>query len=219
MDRDQRLARYGAVATRLALLSDNQLAALLEAVEAAAAGIGGTTGSLRVDGVPVFVKQVPLTDLERRPEHQRSTANLFRLPTFYQYGIGSAGFGAWRELAAHLMTTNWVLGNHCQNFPILYHWRVLPRAPQPTTPETLAQREAAVAHWEGSSAVRERLAALDHADHSVVLLMEHVPQTVDTWLHARVAAGGRAAASAYAMVERDLQAGAAFMNSRGLLHF
>lgn len=46
---------------------------------------------------------MPLTDVELRPENVRSTANLFGLPTFYQYGVGSAGFGARRELAVHLM--------------------------------------------------------------------------------------------------------------------
>lgn len=43
----------------------------------------------------------------------------------YQYGVGSTGFGAWRELAAHVMTTNWVITGQCPNFPIMYHWRIL----------------------------------------------------------------------------------------------
>ena len=54
-----------------------------------------------------------------------STANIFNLPMCYQYGIGSTGFGAWRELAAHVMTTNWVITGQCPNFPIMYHWRIL----------------------------------------------------------------------------------------------
>lgn len=41
----------------------------------------------------MFVKRVPLTDLERRPENVRSTANLFELPLFCHYGIGGPGFG------------------------------------------------------------------------------------------------------------------------------
>jgi len=45
-------------------------------------------------GAPVFVKRIPLTHLERRPEHAGSTANLFGLPVCYQYGVGSTGFGA-----------------------------------------------------------------------------------------------------------------------------
>ncbi len=228
MSRTARLARHSTVSTRLALLSDRQLAALLDEAAPAGAGIGGTTASLDVEGVPVFVKTVPLTDLERRPEHVRSTANLFELPTFYQYGIGSAGFGAWRELAVHIMTTNWILESQCQGFPILYHWRVLPQSPsrsstaaEPTESTTaeLTELDRAVAYWDGSPAVRARLAAIARSSASLVLFMERIPQTVHAWLSARAAAGGRAAASAYALVERDLQAGTAFMNSHGMLHF
>ncbi len=58
--------------------------------------------------MPIFVKQIPLTDLEKQPENFRSTANIFKLPLSYQYGIGSAGFGAWRELATHIMTTKFL---------------------------------------------------------------------------------------------------------------
>lgn len=45
-------------------------------------------------------------------------------------GIGSPGcpgFGAWRELAVHTMTTNWVLADRFQGFPLMYHWPVLSR--------------------------------------------------------------------------------------------
>ena len=57
-----------------------------------------------------------------------STANLFELPIYYQYGIGSAGFNAWRELYTHIITTDWVIRNKCPNFPRMYHWRILPRS-------------------------------------------------------------------------------------------
>src|SRR5437867_1786265 len=63
----------------------------------------GTTETLDVGGTPVFVKRIPVTDLEL--EHRYSPRNLYRLPTFYHYGIGSAGFGVFRELLAHVKTT------------------------------------------------------------------------------------------------------------------
>lgn len=211
MTRSLRLARYETVSTRLALLSDRDLAALLAGATTAGTGIGGATAMLDLDGVPVFVKQVPLTDLERRPEHLRSTANLFGLPTFYQYGIGSAGFGVWRELAVHVMTTNWVLTDQCPGFPLLYHWRTLPRVPVPPTPEDRAELEYLVGYWEASPAVRARLTALTEASASVVLFTEYVPQTVSSWLRGR--------STEYSFVERSVRAGVAFMNAHGLLHF
>lgn len=215
-----RLARHGVVSSRLAQLGDGQLAALVDQAVAGRASIGGTTVALELDGVPIFVKLVPLTDLEWRPEHAKSTANLFQLPSFFHYGVGSAGFGAWRELAVHTMTTNWVLGNECQSFPILYHWRVLQRPPLRSSASTDGQDlEQFVAYWDGSPAVRDRLTAIAECSASLVLVMEHIPQTVHHWLGARVAAGGQEAASACAWVEQELASGVALMNSRGLIHF
>lgn len=82
--------------------------------------------SAGVAGRRVFIQRIRLTDIELRPQNVRSTANLFGLPLFYQYGVGSAGFGGWRELAVHTMTTNWVLGGEYEGLPLMYHWRVLP---------------------------------------------------------------------------------------------
>ena len=111
-----RLATYGTVATRLSLLSDRQLGEIVAVASPLGSGIGGRTAELDINGTQVFVKRVPLTALELRPENVRSTANLFGLPMFYQYGVGSAGFGAWRELAVHTMTTHWVLGTRTRAF-------------------------------------------------------------------------------------------------------
>jgi hypothetical protein len=210
-----RLARYDTVSSSLALLSDRRLAALVAAAPVVGSGIGGTAVSTHVDGVPVFVKQIPLTDLERRPEHLRCTANLFDLPTFYQYGVGSTGFGVWRELAAHIMTTNWVLGGRCASFPLLYHWRVLPEPP-PVAQDRIGL-DRMVDYWDGSAAVRGRLEAIERSTASVALFLEHVPQNLVQYLAARVADG--TVGSACAMVERELRAGVSFMNSNGLLHF
>src|ERR1044072_4788437 len=112
MTHGSRLAAYNSVATTLALHSDRELGDLVDRAEPMGTGIGGTSALLDVEGTPVFLKRVPLTELELRPEHVRSTANLFELPAFCHYGvglIGGPGFGAWRVLAVHNMTTNWVL--------------------------------------------------------------------------------------------------------------
>ena len=116
-------------------------------------GIGGTSATVEAGGVRVFVKQVPVTERELRPGNVRSTANLFDLPGFYQYGLGSAGFGPWRELAAHIMTTNWVLSDEHRAFALLYHWRLLPG---PAATEGVCAEfgglDGAVAHWLSAAA-------------------------------------------------------------------
>lgn len=124
-----RLSTHADTAASLALLSDHALADLVASGTPAGTGIGGRATLLEVDGVRIFVKQVPLTATELEPDHVRSTANLFGLPPHLHYGIGaigSPGFGAWRELAVHEMTTDWVRSGSFPGFPLLHHWRVLP---------------------------------------------------------------------------------------------
>ncbi|GAA4564471.1 hypothetical protein [Planotetraspora kaengkrachanensis] len=218
MSHRERLTAHSAVSTSLALLGDRELREWVDAAIPIGSGIGGTSALLEVAGSQVFVKRVPLTDLERRPENIRSTANVFGLPTFCQYGIGGPGFGAWREPAVHTMTTNWVLAGQFDGFPLMHHWRVLPDSPPPP-PAELADVERAVAYWGGGREVRHRIEALRQASASVVLFLEYIPQNLHEWLGTRMRAGGQAADQACSLAERGLEAGISFMNSRGLLHF
>jgi len=211
--RPTRLTAYARASTQLALLSDRALFRMVDEAPALGSGIGGTSVALEIDGVGVFAKKVPLTELELRPENLRSTANLFGLPGFYQYGLGSAGFGAWRELAAHIMSSNWVLGNEHPAFPLLYHWRVLSGSPAGAGVfAEFGDLDRSVAHWGDSSAVRTRLEALRDSTASLVLFLEYVPQNLGTWLSNRDP-------SALERVDRQLADTVAFMRERGLVHF
>jgi hypothetical protein len=140
---------YNTISSTLACMSNIQLEESLVDGKAMHKGIGGTSLLIEIDNTPVFVKKVALTDLELQTEHYMSTANMFNLPMCYQYGIGSAGFGAWRELAAHIMTTNWVTTNQCSNFPIMYHWRILKDVDNKTiSDEEQAALDKDTAYWE-----------------------------------------------------------------------
>ena len=212
-----RRARYVRVSDLLASSSDLELAVLLDAGWAGGVEVAG--GSVMVDahGVQVFAKRVPLTDLE--VAHPRSTANLFGLPmfcqygfgvpTFPQYGFGGPGFNGWRELAANIIVTAGVLAGETELFPLLYHWRVLPGRP-PIRAEP-ADVDAAVAALDGSSAVRARLEALLVASHTLVLFSEYIPYPVADWL--RDDPAGKAE-----LVERQLSEIVGFLRCRELLH-
>ncbi|GGU53014.1 hypothetical protein GCM10010178_52250 [Lentzea flava] len=205
----------------MAGLDDHELRDLVERAEPIGSGIGGTSALLDVGGTPVFVKRVPLTDLELRPENVRSTANLFGLPVFCHYGvglIGAPGFGAWRELAVHTMTTDWVLAGDHEGFPLMYHWRVLPH-PGQSLPDELADVDAAVAYWGGGAEILHRIEALRDSSASIALFLEYIPQNLHDWLGSQVELGDEALEGACAMVETQLEAGTSFMNARGLLHF
>ncbi|MEU9889331.1 protein kinase family protein [Sphaerisporangium sp. NPDC051011] len=211
---------YDAVSTHLAMLSDRELADLVAQAEPRGTGIGGRSAELEINARRVFTKRVPLTDLETRPENMRSTANLFGLPSYYHYGIGSAGFGAWRELAAHVITT-WVLTNAHAGFPLLYHWRIVPDTPPEGFVDEFGGIDQAVAHWEGSPAIRRRLEAIAESSLSLVLVLEHLPQAVASWLSDRHGATTphNATAAPYPWIEQTLAHATSFMSSRGFVHF
>ncbi|HEV7652243.1 MAG TPA: serine/threonine protein phosphatase [Actinophytocola sp.] len=202
-----RRARHERLSALLASRDDVELAALVDTGRAGSVGVGGGSVVLDVDGVRVFAKCIPLTDQElARP---RSTANLFDLPTFCQYGIASPGLSAWRELAANVIVTDGVLAGETGSFPLLHHWRVLPGRP-PVAPEH-ADIDAAVTAFGGSPAVRARLEALAAASRSLVLFFEYIPDPLPGWL-------GHDPAGKADMVERQLAEIVAFLRGRRLLH-
>lgn len=155
---------------------------------------------IELAGTRVFVKRIALTDLEAA--HPRSTANLFDLPMFYQYRLGSSGFGAWRELAVHELTTSGVVDGTCDAFPLLHHARVLPSSPTDVPGDS----------W-GSPAIRARLEAIARATTSVVLFLEHIPCTVRDWF-----AEQAAPAEACAFIEREMRRLLDQLRAHDLLH-
>lgn len=210
-----RRARYSRISDFLASRSDVELAVLLGARGDNEPGSGPTI--IDINGVQVFAKCVPLTD--RELAHRRSTANLFGLPTFCQYffgmprfpryGFGGPALNGWRELAAIMIVTDGVLAGETTEFPLLYHWRVLPVRPPVTA--TPADVDAVVAVLADSPAVRDRLEALLIAAHSLVLFSEYIPHPVTDWLAEDPA--GKAET-----VERQLCGITEFLRGQELLH-
>lgn len=169
-----RRSRHDRIAASLAAHTGGELAALQRAASRNRVGVGGGTSTADVDGVPVFVKRIPITD--RELAHPHSTANLFDLPVHWQYGmyrLAGPGFNAWREPAANQSVTDGVLAGETQSFPLLHHWRVLPGRP----PVAAEHRDidVVVTQFGGNPAVRARLEALACATASLVLFLEHLP--------------------------------------------
>lgn len=170
-------------------------------------GVGGGSELIDIDSVPVFTKRIPLTD--REVADSGSTANLFELPMFCQYGIGGPSLNAWRELAANIIVTDAVLAGETQSFPILHHWRVLPGR-SPVAAEH-ADTEAVVTAQGGSRAVRARLEALAAATCSLVLFCEYIPHPITDWLRENPA-------DKAVVVEQQLSEITTFLRDRELLH-
>ncbi len=202
-----RIVQHAEVSDALASYSDGELASLVATAREGSVGVGGGSGVLVLGAMPLFVKQIPLTDRERA--HPRSTANLFDLPMSCQYGMGGPSFSAWRELEANLTVTDLVLSGETESFPLLYHWRVLPgRAP---VAAEHADIDATVAALDGHPAVRARLTALADASSSLVLFFEYLPLPLRRWLSEDPAAKA-------SRVERQLFEIVAALASCELLH-
>lgn len=106
------------------------------------------------------------------------------------------------------------------DFPLMYHWRVLPDSPPQGFVDEFGGIDGAVAHWEGHPAVRARLEAIGRSAASLVLFLEHVPHTLGAWLAERREAAARGGeAPPFARLDEALARGAEFMSARGFVHF
>jgi hypothetical protein len=225
----ERLESFAYASTKLSCCSDTGLQQLLSEASRHHSGIGGSTFSLQLEDMPIFVKKIPLTDIERLPENVMSTANLFNLPPYYQYGIGSVGFSAWRELIAHIMTSNWLISEASTNFPLLYHWRILPNpsrsdygvknADNGDDDGELEDIESQVKLWGGAPEIRNRLQARRSSTASIVLFLEHFPITLYDWLGTQLADRGAKAELIVSFLDEELRQLSSFTSSRGLVHF
>jgi hypothetical protein len=204
----------------LAGLDDEGLEGLLQRSSAATARFGGRTAHLAVGKVRVFCKLIPLTFLEAEPRNYRSTANLFQLPSYYQYGIGSVGFGAWRELAAHMLASDWVASGKQEQFPLMHHWRIVQfPGVASVDSEADAYLAHAAAHGIDESAIRERLFSLRAATCHIAIFSEHFPQTLSEWLIDQLQGAFPSAAAAVSFTEERAREAFDFMSSTNFIHF
>ena len=197
---------YFSVNSEIAAMSNAEIRALLSEGETSPGW--GTHQTVDVCGAKVFVKSVPVTELEYA--NAFSTRNLYDMPLYYNYGVGSAGFGAFRELLTHIATTNWVLEGATPYFPLLYQFRLLPFEGERAVIDS-QRRDGYLRYWGGSEAIGRYFDARMKAKHDLVLFLEHVPNTLGPWLmqHLDRCEGAL----------EDLRKAIAFLRAQGIVHF
>lgn len=161
----------------LGSLDDDDLRALVPP-DLASLGSWAWTGTVELDGTPLFVKRIPVADVE--VEHWPSTRNHFGLPLRYQYGVGSAGFGAAREATMWGRASDWVDDDVTDGFAALLHQRLLPRTGARWS--VPLGRDAYVAHWGSDAAIASFVDARASGTHELWLVGEHLPHTCSSWL-------------------------------------
>ena len=208
------------VSAVLEALNNGDLAQLLAGAHAGTEGFGGRTTQLVVGDERVFCKLIPLTSLESLPANYKSTKNLFDLPFYYQYGIGSVGFGAWRELASHALASDWVIHGKHDQFPLMHHWRVVQ-----LTGSKIVDSEAddylthPAARGQDESSIRERLLALRGATRQIAVFTEHFPKTLSEWMLEVLQSDNSSAHTAVLFVEEWSSQAFEFMRSSNFVHF
>jgi hypothetical protein len=139
-----------------------------------------------------------------------STGNLYDLPTYYNYGVGSAGLGVFRELVAHIKTTNWVLEGAIGTFPLMYHYRIVPlsRARGDVDMERI---KGYVEYWGSNENIGRYMLDRANAPYELVLFLEHIPYTLMPWLLEHPGKLHRPL--------NDLRMTIAFLRKNGIIHF
>jgi len=209
---------YEQAVIKLSQLNDQQLEAILNQGEIISQRYGQNI-KLMIDEIPVFAKKIPITDFELLPEHIESTKNIFYIPSFCYYNVEFTSFGAWRELAMNKIVTNLVLNNECQNFALMYHWRILPGGLQIARYNTKQKLNRIVNFWNRSPQVKFLFESLQKSSNYMVLFFEYIPENTSEWFVNQFNKGNRAIRNAINVLERDIDTITTCLRNHGLYHF
>lgn len=176
-----RTKKYFKLSSQIAQLDNAQLRCLFASGESNESSTGwGMNHTIVLGESKVFVKRVPVTKTEY--ENQFSTKNLYDLPTYCNYGFGSTtGFGVFRELVTHIKTTNWVLEEVIANFPLMYHYRIVPFSGQRGDVDRSRLKDY-VEYWGNSVNIGKYVLDRAIANYELVLFLEYIPYILETWL-------------------------------------
>lgn len=205
-DLHRRRVRYSTLSTQLAYLDNAHLCSLMP--DTKTEGGWGRNHTIDIGSSKVFVKRIPVTDIEY--QNMFSTANLYNLPTYYNYGIGSVGFGVFRELAMHIKTTNWVLEGTIETFPLMYHYRIMPFSGARAEVD-MARHNEYVEYWGNNENIGRYILDRTNARYELVLFLEHIPYVFEPWLFENPKKLGSAL--------DELRATIAFLRKHGIVHF
>lgn len=204
-----RSQKYFKLSSQIAQLDNSQLCSLFDDSELSTSGLNwGRNHTIVLGKSKVFVKRVPVTDIEYN--NLFSTKNLYDLPTYFNYGVGSIGLGVFRELVTHIKTTNWVLEGAIATFPLMYHYRIIPFSGRRAN-DDMEDRKSFIEYWGNNANIGNYLLDRANANHELVLFLEYIPHVLETWL--------RENPNKLQKVLDDLHMTIAFLRKQGIIHF
>lgn len=147
----------------------------------------GKTLSITLDSKQIFIKRIPLTKLDLN--NTFATRNLFNLPLYFNYNIGTIGINLYREIVSHIRTTNWVLNGTMENFPLMYHHRIIPLSENKRLEtdlddyKNLEEYQNYLEYWGNNENVGHYVTSRVAAKHEMLIFLEHIPFTLEDWIH------------------------------------
>ena len=124
----------------------------------------------------IFIKDIQLYKLF--VNNPFDSSNLYNIPAFYNFGFGSAGINLWRELLLHIKTTNYVLSNKCNYFPLLYHYRIIENDDNKNINSGLENMN----NWDNNENIKKYLKDRHKSTHKIVLFLEYIPYVAYEYL-------------------------------------
>lgn len=175
-----RTKRYFQLSSQLAGLDNVQLHSLFNDSDSGTSSLNsGRNYTIVLGQSQVFVKRIRLTNLEYK--NLFSTKNLYNLPTYFNYGVGSIGFSVFRELITHIKTTNWVLEGAIASFPLMYHYRIVPFSGARENVE-MENYQSFVEYWGNNVSIGNYVLDRANANYELILFLEYIPHVLGTWL-------------------------------------
>lgn len=207
---DFRRKKYFKLSSQIAQFDNAQLCSLFDNCdESNQSNAGwGMNHTIVFGQSKVFVKRVPMTNTEY--SNMFSTKNLYNLPTYCNYGVGSPGLGVFRELVTHIKTTNWVLEGLIANFPLMYHYRIIPFSEQKADVDREWLKNY-VTYWGNSENIEKYILERVNVKHELVLFLEYIPYVLEAWL--------RENPDKLKKPLNDLRTTIAFLKEKEIIHF
>lgn len=176
------MEKYTNYKSKLSLLSDSEIKQIISSInkKTLKRKTWGLTTVHQIKGTTekVFIKTIPIAQLFWL--NSFDTSNLYNLPAYYNFGFGSAGINPWRELIMHIITTDFVLAQKCDFFPMLYHYRIIKDDNNDNIESGLSDK--LMERWENNKNIKKYLSDRIKSKYKIVLFLEHIENVAYKYL-------------------------------------
>ena len=170
---------YYMLNTKLSFLTNDDIKKLIVMKKTVNNKKWGVNKIVKINNKKVFIKAIPIAGKILKNVHDSS--NIYDLPSYYNYGYGSAGVNPWRELLMHIQTTNYVLNGTCDFFPMMYHYRVIEDDNNDLISSGIEQK--LMDRWDNNKHIIKYLEDRINSKHKIVLFLEYIPHVTYKYLN------------------------------------